>query len=195
MILQKAVDRMMATYQADKQSIAKMTATLLQAPGGPHTQTSATHTDPGNGPAAFANSSEQVMGRDGKMINKGQARNAGGAKVIALLNKVRDESLATEKELIKDETDGQIAYEGFVKDTNKSIDSKQKSIVQKTEERATASKDRSAANSAREAAETHLQELSDYNGQIHKSCDFVMDNFDTRQEARSQEMEALKQAS
>merc|ERR1719371_87906 len=45
MILQKAIDRMSQVY-----------AMLMQRahqPGAPHTQTSATSTDPGNGPAKF----------------------------------------------------------------------------------------------------------------------------------------------
>lgn len=41
MILQKAIDRMTEVYG------------FLQQPGAPHTQTSATRTDPGNGPAKF----------------------------------------------------------------------------------------------------------------------------------------------
>jgi uncharacterized coiled-coil protein SlyX len=106
MILQKAIDRMMQTYQADKASIAKMTATLLQEQGAPHTQTSATHTDPGSGPAAFANNAE---------------KNAGGDRVIAMLSEVMADSKKTEDETVASEEDAQTAYENFMKDSNKSI--------------------------------------------------------------------------
>jgi len=41
---------------------------------------------------------------------------------------------------------------------------------------------------------TDLQNLANYAAEVHKSCDFVMDNFTARQEARAQEVEALRQA-
>lgn len=39
-----------------------------------------------------------------------------------------------------------------------------------------------------------LEQLANEGADLHKSCDFVVKNFDIRQEARSQEVEALKQA-
>merc|ERR1719389_246618 len=39
-----------------------------------------------------------------------------------------------------------------------------------------------------------LLNLGSMNGALHTSCDFTLDNFDTRQEARDGEIEALKQA-
>ena len=39
-----------------------------------------------------------------------------------------------------------------------------------------------------------LEQLSTYNAELHQSCDYVLKNFDVRQTARSEEMEALKQA-
>eukprot|EP00448_Togula_jolla_P003903 CAMPEP_0170599444 /NCGR_PEP_ID=MMETSP0224-20130122/16799_1 /TAXON_ID=285029 /ORGANISM="Togula jolla, Strain CCCM 725" /LENGTH=58 /DNA_ID=CAMNT_0010924093 /DNA_START=1 /DNA_END=177 /DNA_ORIENTATION=- len=39
-----------------------------------------------------------------------------------------------------------------------------------------------------------LEQLSTYNAELHTSCDFVMKNFDLRQTARDEEVEALKQA-
>ena len=60
MILQKAIDRMAQVY-----------AMLQRQPGAPHTQTSATSTDPGNGPAKF----------------KKYAENAGGKKILAKIGR------------------------------------------------------------------------------------------------------------
>merc|ERR1719235_519272 len=39
-----------------------------------------------------------------------------------------------------------------------------------------------------------LEQLSNYNAELHQSCDFVMKNFEIRQTARDEEVEALKQA-
>ena len=39
-----------------------------------------------------------------------------------------------------------------------------------------------------------LEQLANENADLHKSCDFTLKNFDVRQEAMSQEIEALNQA-
>lgn len=188
-ILQKALARMSQKYndvlttRMDGKVVRKYAdeeEALMQQPGGNHIQLSGDKTNPGNGPARFA--------------AHGDAHNSGGKKVIALLQSVIDDSKKAENDAHVSERDAQVAYEQFIKDANASIDAKQKAVVQKTEERATASQDRSAASGAKDAAVKQLAALADYKGQLHGSCDFVMNNFDGRQEARAQEMEALRQA-
>merc|ERR1719393_151282 len=39
-----------------------------------------------------------------------------------------------------------------------------------------------------------LEQLANYKAELHSSCDFVMKNFEIRQTARDEEIEALKQA-
>lgn len=64
----------------------------------------------------------------------------------------------------------------------------------KTEQRAAAVQDRSDATGAKEASVKQLSSLADYKGQLHGSCDFVLENFEARQQSRVEEMEALRQA-
>merc|ERR1719424_2355755 len=85
MILTKALDRMKQVYALLQQ----------QKPGAPHTQTSATHTDPGNGPAKFS---------------KG-GKNAGGGRVVAMLEEVLADTKKTEDQAMASEADAQSAYE------------------------------------------------------------------------------------
>merc|ERR1719161_1259369 len=99
-----------------------------------------------------------------------------------------------EAEAIKAETDAQKAYESYVKDTNKSIEEKTRDITNKTEEKATAEADKVAAEEAKETAMNEQQQLMNENADPHKSCDFTLKNFEIRQEARDQEVEALRQA-
>lgn len=165
-ILKKALERMQEKFG------------FLQQPGKPHMNLSGTKTDPGAGPVAF----------------KEYGLNKGGAKVVNLLQSVIDDSKATEKELLVSESDAQVAYEGFMKDTSKSIDVKQQAIIAKTEEKANAEQDRTDAETAKTAAVKMLGDLNDYKNQLHSSCDFLLKNFDSRQQARIEEMEALKTA-
>merc|ERR1712160_62862 len=88
----------------------------------------------------------------------------------------------------------QKAYEDFVKDSNASIQQKTKSQVNKVEEKAKAEEDLNQATQDKENALLELEQLSNYNADLHKSCDFIMKNFEIRQTARDEEIEALKQA-
>jgi len=122
-----------------------------------------------------------------------KAQGASGG-VIGLLQQIIGDAKAMEAEAIRAEDDAQKAYEGFVKDTNDSVVTKQKDIVNRSKAKATAEGDRVQKRTDKENVEIELEQLSNYNAELHSSCDFVMKNFDLRQEARSEEIEALKQA-
>merc|ERR1719325_408261 len=85
MILKKALARMKEVYLLQRR----------QQPGAPHIQTSATHTDPGNGPARFTK----------------YEKNAGGSRVVDMIEKIIGESKKAEVDAIVAEEDAQTAYE------------------------------------------------------------------------------------
>merc|ERR1719350_1127431 len=93
-----------------------------------------------------------------------------------------------EAEAIRSEEDAQKAYEDFVKETNASIEAKSKEIVNKSEETSKAETDLVETKEAKEAVMLELEQLSNYNAELHQSCDFVMKNFDVRQTARDEEI-------
>merc|ERR1719473_2698358 len=97
------------------------------------------------------------------------------------------ETKTLEADAIKAETDAQKAYETFVKDTNESIEEKQREITNKTGEKAEAEVDLTAKQEARTSALNEQQELKNEEADLHKSCDFLMDNFETRQSALDQD--------
>ena len=82
----------------------------------------------------------------------------------------------------------------FVKDTNGSIEAKSKDIVNKSESKAKAEADLVEAKENKESVMLELQQLSNYKAELHQSCDFVVKNFEIRQTARDEEVEALRQA-
>merc|ERR1719375_1496717 len=119
-------------------------------------------------------------------------KNALGNPVLDLIEQVIADAKKMMAEAIRDEEDAQTAYEDFVKDSNAEIDAWSKEIIDKTEAKAKAEIELSASEDQLDAVETDLGHLSDYNTQLHSSCDFVLKNFDIRQTARSQEIAALK---
>eukprot|EP00397_Hematodinium_sp_SG-2012_P020536 GEMP01021161.1.p1 GENE.GEMP01021161.1~~GEMP01021161.1.p1 ORF type:complete len:666 (+),score=227.33 GEMP01021161.1:132-2129(+) len=180
---QEAVVDQRITQQILAKARARMAqkyALLAEEPqvGAAHTQTSGTKTEPGSGPARFNE----------------YKHSGGGARVLSMLDKVIADSKQVENEAIQDEKDQQTAYEGFIQDSNKSIVSNQKSIVNKTEKHALASEAKTIATSDHTQALADLDRLNNYKAQLHGSCDFVLKNFDARQEARDQEVAALRQA-
>merc|ERR1719243_69064 len=117
---------------------------------------------------------------------------AGG--VMGMIQQIINDAKAMEAETIRAEEDAQKAYEGFVKETNASIEAATKDMINKEEEKAKAEADLVEAQKALSAVELELEQLSNYKLQLHQSCDFVLKNFEIRQTARDEEIEALKQA-
>merc|ERR1719265_2360820 len=111
-----------------------------------------------------------------------------------MIQQIINDAKAMEAEAVRAEEDAQKAYEDFVKTTNASIEAKGKEVVNKSEEKAKAEADLVKANEHKESVMLELEQLSNYNAELHQSCDFVMNNFEIRQTARDEEVEALKQA-
>merc|ERR1719376_556629 len=121
-------------------------------------------------------------------------KNAASGGVMSMIQQIISDAKAMEAETIRSEEDAQKAYEDFVKETNASIESKSKEIVNKSELKAKAETDLVETKEAKEAVMLELEQLSNYNAQLHQSCDFVLKNFELRQTARDEEVEALRQA-
>merc|ERR1719324_1769941 len=99
-----------------------------------------------------------------------------------------------EADAIKAETDAQKAYESFVKDTNASMEQKRREITNQSEEKAAKEVDKTNAEEDKVAALNEQQQNENEKADLHKSCDFTLDNFDARQTALEQEMEGLREA-
>merc|ERR1719155_265628 len=121
-------------------------------------------------------------------------KNAASGGVMGMIQQIINDAKAMEAEAIRAEEDAQKTYEDFVKETNASIEEKSKAIVNKSEDKAKAETDLTQSNEDKESVLLELEQLSNYNAELHQSCDFVMKNFEIRQTARDEEIEALKQA-
>merc|ERR1711870_169573 len=121
-------------------------------------------------------------------------KNAASGGVMQMIEQIISDAKAMEAETIRAEEDAQKAYEDFVKETNNSIEAKSKDIVSKSESKAKAETDLVEAKEDKDGVVLELEQLSNYNAQLHQSCDFVLKNFELRQTARDEEVEALRQA-
>jgi len=120
--------------------------------------------------------------------------NAKSGGVIAMIQTIIDDAKGMEKAAITAEADAQKAYEGYVKETNTSMDAKNKAIVDKSEFKGKAEQEKVTAEDLKSSAVSELEGLSKAKGDLHAACDFVLKNFEIRQTARDEEIEALKTA-
>jgi chromosome segregation ATPase len=121
-------------------------------------------------------------------------KNAASGGVMGMIGNIIQDAKELEAEATRAEADAQKAYEEFVAETQKSVDEKSKDIVNKSEEKAKAEEDKTTAEQAKEDVVLELDQLANEALDLHKTCDFVVDNFDIRQSARDEEIEGLKKA-
>jgi len=125
---------------------------------------------------------------------KAYKKSPAAAGVTSMITQIIEDAKAMEAEAIKGEEDATAAYETFVTDTNASIEAKAKDIVNKSEEKAKLEAERTEAEEQKAEALAELESLSNENADLHKACDYILKNFEIRQTARDEEVEALKQA-
>merc|ERR1719263_747124 len=94
----------------------------------------------------------------------------------------------------KGESEAQAAYEQTVADSNNGVDALNKEVTTKGKNKVKAKKD--LEQTEQDVLDTlkELEGLSKENANLHKECDYVLKNFDVRQKARGEEIEALQQA-
>jgi len=120
--------------------------------------------------------------------------NAAAPGVMGMLDQIVNDAKAMELAAIRDESKDQKEYEDMVMETNASIEQAKKEIIHKSEAKAKAEADLASAEENLANVELELEQLANMNEQLHKSCDFILKNFDIRQQAREEEIEALKEA-
>merc|ERR1719387_377375 len=121
-------------------------------------------------------------------------KNAAAGGVMGMIQSIIDDAKALEAEATRAEEESQKAYEDFVTETQASIEEKSKDIVNKSEEKSKDIVNKSEAETDKENVMLELDQLSNEAADLHKTCDFVMKNFDIRQSARDDEIEGLKKA-
>merc|ERR1719198_705250 len=177
MTLQKAIKVLKAYYQEDFEEaetllLARKTALMMKP------------------------EHERMKGRPEGFAHEGEydKKQSGGDKVLSMLREAVSDTEKMNQETETDEAADQRNYEEFVVTSNESIEEKTKTKVSKEAEKADKEYKLNQANKKLAAVMSDLETLANTLDALHKSCDFVLDNFTARQAARQQEMDALRQA-
>jgi chromosome segregation ATPase len=121
-------------------------------------------------------------------------KNAGASPVIGMIEQIIEDSKKLEAEAVAGETEAQAGYETFVKDSNELIAKLSDSVSEKTEATAKAKEDMEQAKSDLDTTMGELESLAMTEADLHAECDWLLRNFELRQKARINEMEAIQQA-
>jgi len=141
----------------------------------------------------------QVAHKDSKRSTKQPAqmeykKSAGGSGVMSMIEKLIYDAKELEAESKKSESEAQTAYETMVADTNAAVAELQAAVVTKTETKAKEDKELVETQEALENTVTDLEDLDKYKAGLHEDCDYLLKNFQIRQESRQAEIEAMQQA-
>jgi len=94
----------------------------------------------------------------------------------------------------KDETYAQEDYEELMKESAEKRAADSKTITEKESQKAGLEGDLGTAKKDKKAASTDLMALGEYVASLHGSCDFLLENFEVRKDARAGEIDAIKKA-
>jgi len=121
-------------------------------------------------------------------------KSAGASGVMSMIEKLIYDAKEMVAEAKKGEGEAQTQYETFLADTNALVKDLQSAVVTKSEEKAKAEKELVETEEALQGTMTDLEDLAKYKAGLHGDCDYILKNFQIRQEGRGSEIEALQQA-
>jgi len=114
--------------------------------------------------------------------------------VMALMDSITKDLEASLSDIEHGETTAQKDYVELMADSQASRAQNMKSITDKESAKAEVSAKKIAAKEKEMADLKDLEIIGKYVVELHGSCDFILENFDIRKEARTAEIESLKQA-
>lgn len=121
-------------------------------------------------------------------------KSGGASGVLVMLEHILNESKRIEKKALENENEANQAYETFVKDSNEAIKALGKDIVSKRQATAKADQEKVEYNEDLKQTVNDLLKLGDFAAALHKDCDWLIKNFDARQTALGEEIDALNGA-
>ena len=117
-----------------------------------------------------------------------------GTGVIAMIDLLIADLDKEITESTVDEKNAQANYEKYMKDSADKRAQDSKAIADKEGSKAALEEELLANQEALKAAKYELMDTEKYIMEVHAECDWLLEHFDLRKEARAGEVEALKKA-
>jgi len=123
---------------------------------------------------------------------KKKGEESGG--VLAMMDMMKADLQKETQEMEFEEKDSQEEYEQMVKDAAAKRAADSKSIAEKEGAKAELEAEVIAAEDEKKAHSEELMATKQYISELHADCDWLMENYEGRKEARANEVDALKNA-
>jgi len=114
--------------------------------------------------------------------------------VIAMMDMMKAELAAEVQELEFNEKDAQEEYEAMVTDAAEKRAADTKSVEEKTSVKAGLEDELVKNGAMKDSTSAELMATKQYIADLHADCDWLISNYETRKEARTNEIDALKKA-
>jgi len=124
----------------------------------------------------------------------GKTKTNSGNAVLRMLQELITETDKTVAEAEFDEKDAQKFYEDLLSDSKSKREADSQAIVDKQKMKAELETDKVKKSTAAAAESKELEDVEDYGKKLHEQCDWLLQNFETRKDARTTEQETLVNA-
>jgi len=121
-------------------------------------------------------------------------KNAKSAGVLSMMDTIVSDLKSDMKDSEYEEKTAQTEYAELMSDSQETRAGDVKALTGKETTKATTEEQLTAAKETRSATAIDLKQVQSVIADLHVSCDFIMQNFDLRAEARANEVEGLKNA-
>jgi chromosome segregation ATPase len=143
---------------------------------------------------SFIQITAHVQGRDEPPAAFGEQKKQNSGGVLGMLDKLRNDLKLEMNEDKLEENDAQGDYEKLMADSAAKRSTDSKALTEKEAAVADATADLTDTKSHHKEVITEGQETDRYMSNLHATCDWLMQNFDTRKQARTEEIESLQKA-
>jgi len=124
----------------------------------------------------------------------GEFKKSDSGGVLGMMDQMVKDVEMDMQEAKMTEANSQEDYEQAMKDAAMKREKDSKSIVTKQAEKAETTSKLEEAKEGKSTKETQLGNTSDKLNELHQDCDSLLDNFDSRKEARAKESDGLKES-
>jgi len=121
-------------------------------------------------------------------------KQSGAVGIVLMVEQIIADTKELQAVAKHDEQKAKDQYTGFKEQTTKSIESKRTEITNLTAQKSKTELDGVTNDGEFSGTNTDLENLNNDKNALKGECDFTLKNFDARQAARDEEVEALKQA-
>jgi hypothetical protein len=114
--------------------------------------------------------------------------------VMALMDMLTNELSSTLQAAQHDEKSAQSEYVELMTDSQKQRQQDSEAVTDKSAAKASLEANLVALKENKATTLKQMEDINAYNMEVHGSCDFILQNFKLREEARTNEIESLKNA-